>query len=188
MLNEMNQNKKVMNLVERNWNIFKDIVEFLRQFKETCKASCYDKYPPLGVVVPLYNSLLDHDIDYVANFMTVNGSEPELESEPEPEPEPNPELEIGSYSETLPGFKLKRYRKSPFVAANAAHKVLNNYYDVSSDAYTIATVLDPHLKLEYFQPAGNESKEDSSTTHEPTCQNANMPKCQHANMPTCQHQ
>ena len=98
--------------------------------------------------------------------MTVNGSEPDPESEPEPEPEPEPGLD----SETLPEFKLKRYRKSPFVAANAAHKVLYNYYDVSSDACTIATVLDPHLKLEYFQPAGNESKEDSSTTHEPTCQ------------------
>lgn len=59
MLNEMNQNKKVMNLEESNWNIFKDIVEFLRPFKETCEASCCDKYPSLGVVVPLYNSLID---------------------------------------------------------------------------------------------------------------------------------
>jgi hypothetical protein len=99
--------------------------------------------------------------------MTVNGSEPELDPEPEAEP--------GSDAETLPEFKLKRYRKSSFVAANASHKVLYNYYDVSSDACTIATVLDPHLKLEYFQLAGNESKEDSSTTHEPTCQHANMP-------------
>ena len=79
--------------------------------------------------------------------MTVNGSEPE----PEPEPEPS------SDSETLPEFKLKGYSKSPFVATNAANKVLYNYYDVSSDACTIATVLIPHLKLEYFQPAGNES-------------------------------
>jgi len=59
MLNEMNQYKKVMNLEESNWNIFKDIVEFLRPFKETCEASCCDKYPSLGVVVPLYNSLID---------------------------------------------------------------------------------------------------------------------------------
>jgi hypothetical protein len=109
--------------------------------------------------------------------MTVNGSETETETETETEPEPEPES--GSDSETLPEFKFKRYRKSSFVAANAAHKVVYNYYDVSSDACTIATVLDPHLKLEYFQPAGNESKEDSSTTHEPTCQHANMPTCQH---------
>lgn len=99
--------------------------------------------------------------------MTVNGSEPELDPEPEAEP--------GSDAETLPEFKLKRYRKSSFVAANAAHKVVYNYYDVSSDACTIATVLDPHLKLEYFQPAGNESKEEGGFQYNPwATQHANI--------------
>jgi hypothetical protein len=87
--------------------------------------------------------------------MTVNGTDSELEGKPE--------LDLDS--DTLPEFK--RHRESLFIATNATDKVLHNCYDASSDACTIATVLDPRLTLEYFQPARDKSKEDSSNTHEP---------------------
>lgn len=101
-----------------DWDNFLQMAEFLKKFKEACEVSCGDKYPSVSVVVPLYNTLLDH----VSTYIKANSPD-----------------------------DLNEFSSAMFQAASSCHEVLVNYYDVTSDACTVATVLDPRLKLEYYQ-------------------------------------
>ncbi len=109
-----------------DWDKFGDITKFLAPFKEASEAASSDKYPSLSVVVPLYNSLLDHVKSYLEENTCDNSND---------------------------------FESAMFHAAENCSKVLLRYYDTTSDACTIATVLDPRLKVEYYQMTEGENQE-----------------------------
>jgi hypothetical protein len=45
-------------------------------------------------------------------------------------------------------------------AAKAAYSRLNKYYDISSELCTMATVLDPRLKLQFFKDGSENGGEN----------------------------
>ena len=45
---------------EHSWNRLKQVKEYLEPFRKATEASCMEKYPTLSIVVPWYNSLMDH--------------------------------------------------------------------------------------------------------------------------------
>ena len=100
------------------WKVYENFRQFLSIFKTATKMASVDKYPSLSLVVPLYNTLLDHTESVCVD--------------------PNSSQDLRD-------------------AAAACKAKLIAYYNVTSDACTIATVLDPRLKLEYYRPDNDEA-------------------------------
>ena len=107
-------------LSNSDWAHLQEFYDFLFIFKEAPEMSCAGKYPTLSLIVPLYNSLLDHTEEVI--------------------------------SSTEKSSALHR-------AAVACKDKLMAYYNVTSDACTIATVLDPRFKLAYY------TADENSTDH-----------------------
>jgi hypothetical protein len=93
-------------------------------------------YPTLSITIPLYNVLIDHIEDIIDNNNEVVDDE-FLENESNIEDEEKEEKEIWSSS-------IKE-------AAKMCKIKLLKYYNKTNDSYLISIVLDPRLKLEYFQ-------------------------------------
>jgi hypothetical protein len=106
-----------------HWKIFDEYSNFLSLFKQATEMACADQYPSLSLVVPLFNSLLDH------SEKTIN---------------------------------LPNISNNLKMAATACKEKLSVYYDISREACSIATVLDPRLRLEYYKAGDGSSNHVSS--------------------------
>jgi len=119
-----NASEETLSLPLNSWTNFERIFEYLLPFRQATLLICGDTYPSISMIVPLYNSLLDH-----LKFWMVEKSNP---------------------SEAL---------HRSIVSANAK---LSDYYNSTSDCYTISTVLDPRFKLEYYKKQEKEGDRESS--------------------------
>jgi len=111
-----------LSLTSDAWGNFERILEYLVPFRQATIASCGDTYPSLSIVVPLYNTLMDH-------------------------------FQLWMAEKTNPQETLHR----AVVTANAK---LVQYYNLTSDCYTISTILDPRFKLDYYKK-GEEGNRES---------------------------
>ena len=90
-------------------------------------------YPTLSLTVPLYNILIDH----VEDIIGVENEEDQIDDENNSKEEEEEEEEKWSQ-----------------VIKNAAKKSkvkLLEYYNKTGNIYLIVTILDPHLKLQYYK-------------------------------------
>ncbi|CAB5316060.1 unnamed protein product [Rhizophagus irregularis] len=87
-------------------------------------------YPTRSMLIPLYNALIDHMEDYIFEDENVNENEDENEGDDE----------NGSVD------KESIIKKA---ATNSWEKLLQ-YYNKTNDAYVIVTILDPRLKMKYY--------------------------------------
>jgi hypothetical protein len=93
-------------------------------------------YPTLSITIPLYNILIDHIEDIIDNNNEIVDDE-FFENESNIEDEEKEKKEIWSLS-------IKE-------AAKMCKIKLLKYYNKTNDSYLISIILDPRLKLEYFQ-------------------------------------
>ena len=59
------ENRWESEISANDWLIFDQLTVFLKPFAEACDIASGEKYPSLGLVVPLFNSLLQHITTYV---------------------------------------------------------------------------------------------------------------------------
>ena len=81
-------------------------------------------YPILSMIIPLYNALIDH----IEDFMDEEDFEENDDNSNDTDKE---ESTIN-------------------LAAKNCRKKLLEYYNKTNDAYIIVTILDPRLKMEYY--------------------------------------
>jgi Domain of unknown function (DUF4413) len=94
-------------------------------------------YVTLSTTVPLYNILIDHieDIlDKSENEIVEDEEDIEIESDVNTEKEKN-----------------EKWSKLIQEASNKCKTKLLEYYNKTNDPYLISIILDPRLKLQYFQ-------------------------------------
>jgi hypothetical protein len=107
--------------------------------------------PTIGLVVPLFNKLLDC-LEHISTW--------------DPEQEKCKILPEGPEDDSiLPTTNATMSKLQPAVlntvkaAAKAAFNKTKAYYDKSNDFYTIATILDPRFKLAYYAADDSEGAE-----------------------------
>ena len=109
-------------LSDEDWHVLKQVTIFLEPFANVTREIEGSKYPTLNVVIPLYNSLIDHVEDWIDDEdCTMDSEEGENRSE-----------------EIIAG-------------ATAAKEKLLEYYNKTTETYIVPVVLDPRLKLNYFE-------------------------------------
>jgi hypothetical protein len=52
-------------LSNEDWHVIKEVTKFLEPFASVTQEIKGSKYPTLNVVIPLYNSLIDHIEDWI---------------------------------------------------------------------------------------------------------------------------
>ena len=102
------------------WHVINLITKFLEPFANVAKEIEGLKHPTLNVVIPLYNSLIDHVKDWM-------------------DEENYPKNNEG-------GNRCKEI----IAGASVAREKLLEYYDKTAEVYIVPVVLDPRLKLNYF--------------------------------------
>lgn len=110
-------------VTDEHWKHFQVVCDLLEPLRDATEVLSGQHYPTLSMVVPIYNILLTH-----------------LEAKCKPNEPPN-EPSTSMYIET--DFLAD--------AAKTAYTKLNKYYNISSELCTIATVLDPRLKLQFYK-------------------------------------
>jgi hypothetical protein len=118
--------------MDDEWTELEKVKLFLEKFKEITVLMSGSSYPTLSMFIPLYNALIDHMEDYMF--------EDEDENENKNEDENEGDDENGSEDEES---IIKK------AAINSREKLLQ-YYNKTNDAYVIVTILDPRLKMEYY--------------------------------------
>jgi hypothetical protein len=118
--------------MDDEWTELEKVKLFLEKFKEITVLMSGSSYPTLSMLIPLYNALIDHMEDYMF--------EDEDENENKNEDENEGDDENGSEDEES---IIKK------AAINSREKLLQ-YYNKTNDAYVIVTILDPRLKMEYY--------------------------------------
>ncbi|CAB5364726.1 unnamed protein product [Rhizophagus irregularis] len=120
---------KSYTLTEEQWNGLRKIVDFLEPFKEVTAVILGSTYSTLSMMIPLFNFLIDHVEDII-------GDENE---------EVNEENDDENDDENI------RIEKSIKKAAKYCKDKLLKYYVKTNNAYSIAVILDPRLKIQYFK-------------------------------------
>jgi hypothetical protein len=118
--------------MDDEWTELEKVKLFLEKFKEITVLMSGSSYPTLSMLIPLYNALIDHMEDYMF--------EDEDENENKNEDENEGDDENGS------GDEESIIKKA---ATNGREKLLQ-YYNKTNDACIIVTILDPRLKMEYY--------------------------------------
>ena len=93
-------------------------------------------YPTLSTTVPLYNILIDHLEDIIGNNETEDDDNNNINTE-------NDNIEDDNENE-----KWSQLIKN---AAKKCKRKLIEYYNKTNDSYLVSVILDPRLKLTYFQ-------------------------------------
>lgn len=93
-------------------------------------------YPTLSTTIPLYNILIDHLEDIIGNNETEEDNNNNINTE-------NDNTEDDNENE-----KWSQLIKE---AAKKCKKKLLEYYNKTNDSYLVSVILDPRLKLTYFQ-------------------------------------
>ncbi|CAB4377007.1 unnamed protein product [Rhizophagus irregularis] len=117
-------------IMDDEWTELEKVKLFLEKFKEITVLMSGSSYPTLSMLIPLYNALIDHMEDYMFEDEDVNENEDENEGDDE----------NGSVDEES---IIKK------AATNGREKLLQ-YYNKTNDACVIVTILDPRLKMEYY--------------------------------------
>ena len=94
-------------------------------------------YPTLSTTVPLYNILIDHLKDIIGNNETEDDDNNIINTENDNIEDDNNENE--KWSQLIKNAAKKCKRK------------LIEYYNKTNDSYLVSVILDPRLKLTYFQ-------------------------------------
>ena len=123
-----------MYLLEEKWVEFEQIKKFLEIFKEVTIIMSGSSYPTLSMTVPLYNILIDYVKDVIGDENEENQIDDENNSEEEEEEEEEEE-----WSQVIKN------------AAKKSKVKLLEYYNKTGDTYLIATILNSHLKLQYYK-------------------------------------
>jgi hypothetical protein len=97
-------------------------------------------YPTLSITIPLYNILIDHVEDTLKKL--------DDENEKDDNNEEAEETESDVYTETEKDEEWNQLIKD---ASNKCRTKLLEYYNKTGDSYLISIILDPRLKLQYFQ-------------------------------------
>ncbi|CAB4385608.1 unnamed protein product [Rhizophagus irregularis] len=116
-------------LTEEQWNGLRKIVDFLELFKEVTAVISGSTYSTLFMIILLFNFLINHVEDII-------GDENE---------EVNDENDDENDDENI------RIEKSIKKAAKYCKDKLLKYYVKTNNAYSIAVILDPRLKIQYFK-------------------------------------
>jgi len=93
-------------------------------------------YPTLSTTIPLYNILIDHLEDIIGNNETEDDDNNNINTE-------NDNTEDDNENE-----KWSQLIKE---AAKKCKRKLIEYYNKTNDSYLVSVILDPRLKLTYFQ-------------------------------------
>jgi len=93
-------------------------------------------YPTLSTTIPLYNILIDHLEDIIGNNETEDDDNNNINTE-------NDNTEDDNENE-----KWSQLIKE---AAKKCKRKLLEYYNKTNDSYLVSVILDPRLKLTYFQ-------------------------------------
>ena len=94
-------------------------------------------YPTLSTTIPLYNILIDHLEDIIGNNETEDDDNNIINTENDNIEDDNNENE--KWSQLIKNAAKKCKRK------------LIEYYNKTNDSYLVSVILDPRLKLTYFQ-------------------------------------
>ena len=135
-LNDSNLRKYL--ITENQWNEFTKIQNFLQPFKEVTTIMSGFTYPTISATIPLYNYLIDHVEDVIGN-----GESDDNISESE-SIATNTETESNATKEEKWSLLTKQ-------ASKKSKEKLLEYYNKTNDSYLISIILDPRLKLQYFQ-------------------------------------
>src|SRR6266496_1933303 len=128
-------NLKKYAITENQWANFIKIQDFLFPFKEVTTIMSSSSYPTLSMTIPLYNILIDHVEDILK----------------EPNDENNEEAEVDEEIESAETEKDEEWNQLIKEASNKCRTKLLEYYNKTGDSYLISIILDPRLKLQYFQ-------------------------------------
>lgn len=131
--------KKFM-LTENQWAELERIKEFLFLFKDVTTIMSGFTYPTLSATIPLYNILIDH----VENVIGDELNEEEINDDDENENDDEASNISGSGSDNYWSQRIRN-------AAKECRKKLLEYYNKTNDSYLISTILDPRLKLKYYE-------------------------------------
>jgi len=97
-------------------------------------------YPTLTVTIPLYNLLIDHIEDHIGS----ETSDEELDHL-------NDDDINEEESQETEKEQIDEWKKLIKEASIKCHKKLLQYYNKTNDSYLIAIILDPRLKVQYFE-------------------------------------
>ena len=93
-------------------------------------------YPTLSTTIPLYNILIDHLEDIIGNNETEDDNNNNINTEDDNTEDDN---ENEKWSQLIKKVAKKCEGK------------LIEYYNKTNDSYLVSVILDPRLKLTYFQ-------------------------------------
>ena len=135
-LNDSNLRKYL--ITENQWNEFTKIQNFFQPFKEVTTIMSGFTYPTISATILLYNYLIDHVEDVIGNEESDdNISESESIA-----------TNTGTESNATKEEKWSLLTKQ---ASKKSKEKLLEYYNKTNDSYLISIILDPRLKLQYFQ-------------------------------------
>lgn len=97
-------------------------------------------YPTLSMTIPLYNILIDHVEDIL--------KEPNNEIEKDDD---NEDDKIDEEAEETESEKDEKWNQLIRNASNKCRTKLLEYYNKTGDSNLISIILDPRLKMQYFQ-------------------------------------
>lgn len=124
-------------ITDDQWNEFTKIQNFLKPFKEVTTIMSSSSYPTLSTTIPLYNILIDHLEDIIGDNETEDNDNNNTNTE-------NDNTEDNSN-------KDEKWSQLIVEAAKKCKEKLIEYYNKTNDSYLISVILDPRLKLIYFQ-------------------------------------
>ena len=127
-------NLKKYSITKDQWVGFIKIQDFLFLFKEVMTIMSSSSYPTLSITISLYNILIDHIEDHISEESNDEINEINEETESDVNSEKNDEL-----NQLISEASVKCRTK------------LMEYYNKTNDSYLISIILDPRLKLKYFQ-------------------------------------
>ena len=95
-------------------------------------------YPTLTVTIPLYNLLIDHIEDHIDSETSDKELDDDISEEESQETDNERE-------------QINEWEKLIKEASNKCRTKLLQYYNKTNDSYLIAIILDPRLKIQYFE-------------------------------------
>lgn len=112
-------------ITQSHWSCFSDILEILKPLKDATELLSAEVYPTLNLVVPAYTIIMNHLEKFAGDEENDDDTNSESDS-----CDLNLDLKIS--------------------ASKAALLKMSKYYNISSEVCTIATILDPRLKLNFY--------------------------------------
>jgi len=137
-------NLKKYAITENQWANFIKIQDFLFPFKEVTTIMSSSSYPTLSMTIPLYNILIDHVEDILKESNDENDGNKDGNKIDE-------EAEADKEIESAETEKDEEWNQLIKEASNKCRTKLLEYYNKTGDSYLISIILDPRLKLQYFQ-------------------------------------